>query len=149
MDHIAGYKMVLITLVFFTGLAFAVLSSVHPVFGLYGSLFPALVYAIFGMGRHVATGNNACFCFSCRDLRSDQLLLVTFLTLLLKTQQILRPRHLTSCASAAWYILWFTAIWLCNQVIVKNSEFLVVKSHKIRTNVLNFQWNGENKHFEG
>ncbi|OWK04104.1 SLC26A7, partial [Cervus elaphus hippelaphus] len=40
-------------------LAFAVLSSVHPVFGLYGSLFPAIIYAIFGMGRHVATGTFA------------------------------------------------------------------------------------------
>ncbi|XP_029447520.1 anion exchange transporter [Rhinatrema bivittatum] len=38
------------------GLAFAVLSSVHPVFGLYGALFPPIIYAIFGMGRHVATG---------------------------------------------------------------------------------------------
>ncbi|KAJ7403747.1 hypothetical protein BTVI_75391 [Pitangus sulphuratus] len=37
------------------GLAFAALSSVHPVFGLYGSFFPVIVYAIFGMGRHVAT----------------------------------------------------------------------------------------------
>uniref|UniRef100_A0A8C5K4H6 Anion exchange transporter n=1 Tax=Jaculus jaculus TaxID=51337 RepID=A0A8C5K4H6_JACJA len=41
------------------GLAFAVLSSVHPVFGLYGSLFPPIIYAIFGMGRHVATGTSA------------------------------------------------------------------------------------------
>ncbi|XP_005381830.1 PREDICTED: anion exchange transporter isoform X2 [Chinchilla lanigera] len=41
------------------GLAFAILSSVHPVFGLYGSLFPAVIYAIFGMGRHVATGTFA------------------------------------------------------------------------------------------
>ncbi|KAK2494777.1 hypothetical protein MC885_020555 [Smutsia gigantea] len=51
--------MVLITQVFFTGLAFAILSSVHPVFGLYGSLFPSIIYAIFGMGRHVATGTFA------------------------------------------------------------------------------------------
>nr|AAH26928.1 Solute carrier family 26, member 7 [Mus musculus]AAO49172.1 anion exchanger [Mus musculus] len=41
------------------GLSFAMLSSVHPVFGLYGSLFPAIIYAIFGMGRHVATGTFA------------------------------------------------------------------------------------------
>ncbi|XP_060631571.2 anion exchange transporter [Anolis sagrei] len=41
------------------GLAFAVLSSVHPVFGLYGALFPAVIYAMFGMGRHVATGTFA------------------------------------------------------------------------------------------
>ncbi|OXB75871.1 UNVERIFIED_CONTAM: hypothetical protein H355_016626 [Colinus virginianus] len=41
------------------GLAFAALSSVHPVFGLYGSFFPVILYAIFGMGRHVATGTFA------------------------------------------------------------------------------------------
>ncbi|XP_049638079.1 anion exchange transporter [Suncus etruscus] len=41
------------------GLSFAILSAVHPVFGLYGSLFPAVIYAIFGMGRHVATGTFA------------------------------------------------------------------------------------------
>ncbi|XP_004679793.1 PREDICTED: anion exchange transporter [Condylura cristata] len=41
------------------GLSFAILSSVHPVFGLYGSLFPVIIYAIFGMGRHVATGTSA------------------------------------------------------------------------------------------
>ncbi|XP_063183248.1 anion exchange transporter isoform X2 [Chroicocephalus ridibundus] len=41
------------------GLAFAVLSSVHPVFGLYGSFFPVIIYATFGMGHHVATGTFA------------------------------------------------------------------------------------------
>uniref|UniRef100_A0A8D0L3P2 Solute carrier family 26 member 7 n=1 Tax=Sphenodon punctatus TaxID=8508 RepID=A0A8D0L3P2_SPHPU len=41
------------------GLAFAALSSVHPVFGLYGSLFPAIIYSVFGTGRHVATGTFA------------------------------------------------------------------------------------------
>ncbi|XP_072007618.1 anion exchange transporter isoform X1 [Engystomops pustulosus] len=41
------------------GLAFAVMSSVHPVFGLYGSFFAPLIYALFGMSRHVITGTFA------------------------------------------------------------------------------------------
>ncbi|XP_056378322.1 anion exchange transporter [Hyla sarda] len=41
------------------GLAFAVMSSVHPIFGLYGSFFAPLIYAIFGTGRHVITGTFA------------------------------------------------------------------------------------------
>ncbi|XP_078543178.1 anion exchange transporter isoform X2 [Lissotriton helveticus] len=41
------------------GLMFAGMSSVHPVFGLYGSLIPSIVYAVFGMGRHVVTGTFA------------------------------------------------------------------------------------------
>ncbi|XP_069478230.1 anion exchange transporter [Ambystoma mexicanum] len=41
------------------GLAFAIMSSVHPVFGLYGSLFPSFIYAVFGMGRHVVPGTFA------------------------------------------------------------------------------------------
>ncbi|KAF7246320.1 Anion exchange transporter [Varanus komodoensis] len=59
-DHLQGQPHVeRITEVKSGRLAFAVLSSVHPVFGLYGSLFPAIIYAIFGMGRHVATGTFA------------------------------------------------------------------------------------------
>ncbi|XP_063780161.1 anion exchange transporter [Pseudophryne corroboree] len=56
-DSIAG--MMLTVQQVAQGLAFAVMSSVHPVFGLYGSLFPPLIYAIFGMSHHVSTGTFA------------------------------------------------------------------------------------------
>uniref|UniRef100_A0A8C5SB52 Solute carrier family 26 member 7 n=1 Tax=Laticauda laticaudata TaxID=8630 RepID=A0A8C5SB52_LATLA len=55
--HITGNVNVIIQLLYW--LAFAILSSVHPVFGLYGSFFPAIIYAIFGMGHHVAPGTFA------------------------------------------------------------------------------------------
>lgn len=96
-----GYKVVLITLVFFTGLAFAVLSSVHPVFGLYGSLFPAIIYAIFGMGHHVATGNNSYVYASNVTRKRDLVIITDYISLavlmsLLKTRANIRGRYLLS-----------------------------------------------------
>lgn len=38
-------------------MAFALLTSVAPIFGLYTSFFPVFLYMFFGTGRHVSTGN--------------------------------------------------------------------------------------------
>lgn len=39
-------------------MAFALLTSVAPIFGLYTSFFPVFLYMCFGTGRHVSTGSS-------------------------------------------------------------------------------------------
>ncbi|CAC5369646.1 unnamed protein product [Mytilus coruscus] len=41
------------------GLAFGILASLSPAYGLYTSFFPVLLYVIFGTSQHVSFGTNA------------------------------------------------------------------------------------------
>ncbi|CAI9617936.1 unnamed protein product, partial [Staurois parvus] len=41
------------------GMAFALLTSVAPVYGLYTSFFPVVLYMLLGTGHHVSTGTFA------------------------------------------------------------------------------------------
>lgn len=43
------------------GMAFALLTSVAPVYGLYTSFFPVVLYMLFGTGHHVSTGKRPSF----------------------------------------------------------------------------------------
>uniref|UniRef100_A0A671MJJ0 Solute carrier family 26 member 10-like n=1 Tax=Sinocyclocheilus anshuiensis TaxID=1608454 RepID=A0A671MJJ0_9TELE len=59
------------------GMAFALLTSVAPVYGLYTSFFPVVLYMLFGTGHHVSTGTFAVLSLmtgSVVDVLSDEML---------------------------------------------------------------------------
>ncbi|XP_052064184.1 sulfate transporter-like [Mytilus californianus] len=55
------------------GLAFGILASLSPAYGLYTSFFPVLLYVIFGTSQHVSFGTNAVIAIFTAELVESQL----------------------------------------------------------------------------
>ncbi len=53
-DIIAGATVFLLLVP--QGIAYAVLAGLPPVYGLYSSMFPLLIYPVFGSSRHLSVG---------------------------------------------------------------------------------------------
>jgi high affinity sulfate transporter 1 len=55
------------------GLAFGILASLTPAYGLYTSFFPVLLYVFFGTSQHVSFGTNAVIAIFTAELVESQL----------------------------------------------------------------------------
>ena len=49
--------------VLYAGLAYGQLANLDPVYGLYSSFFPVIVYFFFGTSRHISLGNDSLIFF--------------------------------------------------------------------------------------
>ena len=53
-----------IILLFFLGMAYAMLADLPPIVGLYVAFFPVLIYYFLGTSKHISMGKCSTICYS-------------------------------------------------------------------------------------
>lgn len=70
-DLVAGCTILALNLP--QGLAYGTLAGVEPIYGLYVSMFPMIIYSLFGTSRHLSVGTFAVLSIACYDTLESHL----------------------------------------------------------------------------
>lgn len=101
-------KLLFIVFVWFTGLAYSLLASLPPWYGLFTAFFPVIIYFFLGTSRHISVGKYCAYV--CVHVQCFALTITSYHTFLLYlTPSLCPPLHFPSPASSSSLPLSFSS----------------------------------------